>query len=235
MRASRLSSGAVARRGPRPDFALTVAGLLCGDNQIARLEIAADDLVKVSSSSPSHDRYGYRLAVAQDPDLAVRSRAPARRRARHAARHVTQRLVRNAEHVVALIDDDARCGGHARHQREVGIVDADHDIEGHDVLDGLRRLADLTNRAFEDALREGVDRKGCLVSLLDAADVAFADIGVDLHLGEVGGDQKQRRRLEACGDRLTHGDIARHHRAVDRRNDVRIVEIDLRRVECGLA
>ena len=88
---------------------------------------------------------------------------------------------------------------------------------------------------LETCAGKSVDGEGGLVTFLDAADVAFADIGVDLHLGEIGGDQKQRRRLKAGRDGLTLRHIARHDGAVDRRNDVGIVEIDLRRIELGLA
>ena len=116
------------------------------------------------------------------------------------------------------------------------IVDADHGVIGHDVLNRLRRLAALGHRALEHPLRIGVDGEGGLVALLDLADVALAGVGVDLHLLEVGRDEEQRRRLEAGGDGLALRHIARHHRAVDGRDDVGVAEIefgafDKRRVE----
>src|SRR4029079_9228497 len=84
------------------------------------------------------------------------------------------------------------------------------------------------------APRERIDGEGRAVAGLDAADVALADIGVDLHLREVGRDQEQRRRLEARRHGLTDGDVARDDGAVHRRYDVGIAEIDLGRLELRL-
>ena len=144
-----------------------------------------------------------------------------------AAGRIAQRLVRHAEHVVSLIDDDLRRGGHARHQRQIAVVDADHGIIGDDVLHRLRRLADLGHGSLEDPLRVGIDGEGGLVAFLHAADVALADIGVDLHLLEVGGDQEQRRRLQAGRDGLALRHVAGDDRAVDRRDDIGVAEIEL--------
>ena len=55
----------------------------------------------------------------------------------------------------------------------------------------------------------------------------FVDVGVDLHLRQVGGDDEQRRRLHAGGDRLADVDAALRHDAVDRRRDDRVIEVDL--------
>ena len=107
--------------------------------------------VKLSSSRPRNDGDRNRAAVAQHPDL----RLPVRRWAAAAAfdrgkpaRHVAQRLVGHAEHIASLIDDDLGRRGHARHQRQIAVIDADHDIVGHDVLNRLRRLADLSHRCL---------------------------------------------------------------------------------------
>ena len=85
------------------------------------------------------------------------------------------------------------------------------------------------------ALRESVDGERGLVSELDAADVALAHVGIDLHPGEVGGDEKQRRRLEARRDGLPHRDVAGNDGAVDRGHDVGVFEVDLRGIENRLA
>ena len=54
---------------------------------------------------------------------------------------------RHAQHVVALVGDDARVRRHAGQQREVGVVDAHHHVVGDDVLHRDRRLADLRDLA----------------------------------------------------------------------------------------
>ena len=80
---------------------------------------------------------------------------------------------------------------------------------------------------MEDPLWKSIDGKSGLVAFLDPAHVAFAGIGVHLHLLEVRGDEKQRRRLEAGGDGLPAGHVAGHDGAVHGRDDVGVVEIEL--------
>jgi hypothetical protein len=65
----------------------------------------------------------------------------------------------------------------------------------------------------------------------DAADIRFVDVGVDLHLGQVGGDDEERRRLHACRDRLADVDISLCHDSVDWRGDDRVIEVDLALVD----
>ena len=208
------------------------------DDLIAGFRSPLDDLgvgVVVEAESSTATRTGLPSRRTQTCALRACARsadvAAARRRT---GGHIAQRLIRHAQHVVALVGDDPDRRRHARLQHQVGIGDADHDVVGDDVLHRLRRLADLAHLALERAIGKGFDREGRRVVLLDAADVAFADIGIDLHLGEIGGDQEQGRRLEARRDRLAHGDVARHHGAVHRRNDIGVVQIDLRGVERGL-
>jgi hypothetical protein len=61
----------------------------------------------------------------------------------------------------------------------------------------------------------------------DPADIRLVDVGVDLHLGQVGGDDEERRRLHARGDRLADVDAALNDDAVDRRFDHGVREVDL--------
>ena len=74
---------------------------------------------------------------------------------------------------------------------------------------------------------KGVDREAGVCAFDGAGDVGLADVGVDLHLGQIGGDQEQGGGLKARGHGLAGGDIARHHRAVHRRDDVGVIQIDL--------
>jgi hypothetical protein len=148
------------------------------------------------------------LTVAQDPDLrlSARRRASARCCGRwKAAGHISQCLVRHAKHVLSLIDNDRGGRGHARHQRQIAVIDADHDVVGDDVLHCLRRLTPLNHGALEYPLWKSIDGKSGGVAFLDPAHVGFAGIRIHLHLFEVCGDEKQRRRLEARGDRLPAG------------------------------
>ncbi len=126
-----------------------------------------------------------------------------------------------------MIENDRSGGRHARHQRQITVVDADHDVVGHDVLNRLRRLTPLSYGALEDPLRKGVHGEGRLVAFLDAAHVGFAGIGIYFKLLEVLGDEKQGWRLEARGHSLPTGHAAGYHSAVDWRDDVGVVEIEL--------
>ena len=134
-----------------------------------------------------------------------------------------------------MCDNDPICRRHARLEREIAIIGVHHDVVGDDVLHGLRRLPHLGDRSFESPVGEGIDGEIGFVSNLNAADVAFAHIGVDLHFAEVSCDQKQSGGLEAGRYGLANGDIARDHGAVHRRDDGGVAEIDLRRLELGLA
>ena len=124
-----------------------------------------------------------------------------------------------------MVDNDLRRGGHARHQRQIAVVEVDDRIIGHDVLHRLRRQSDLEHGSLEHPLRVGIDRKGGLVACLHAADVALADIGVDLHLLEIGADQEQRRRLQGRRDGLSLRHVAGNDGAIDRRDDIGVPEI----------
>src|ERR1019366_7679924 len=89
--------------------------LLCGDNPITRLHIAADDLRETIVVQPGDHRYWNRLPVAQNPDLRLAGLTGGRQ----TVGYVPQCLVWHTDHVDALIDDDAAGGRHARHQRQV--------------------------------------------------------------------------------------------------------------------
>ena len=52
---------------------------------------------------------------------------------------IAKRLIRDAQRVGSLIDDDMRRGRHARQQRQIIVVDADDGVVGDDVLHRLRR------------------------------------------------------------------------------------------------
>ena len=195
--------------------------MLGDDDLVARFELALDDFsVGVVVEAGGHcDPNCFAVAQHPDPALLGRPRSAGRAaspRCTGGHRCITQRLARHAQNVGALVGDDAVGCGHAGLERQIGIVDADHHVIGHHVLHGLRRLPHLHDGSFEGALREGIDGEDGLVAVRDAADVAFAHIGVDLHLGEVGGDEKKRRGLKAGRHRLPHGHVARHHRAVHR-------------------
>ncbi len=137
-----------------------------------------------------------------------------------------QRLDRNAQHVVAPRGCDRYIGGHPRLEQQFGIGDVEHHVIGDDILNRDWRLTHLPHHAFEVPIREGVDPEARALTLAHVADIRFADVGIDLHLGQVLGDQKQRRGLETGRDGLSDVDIARHHRAVHRRHDVGVVQAD---------
>ncbi len=67
---------------------------------------------------------------------------------------------------------------------------------------------DLGDLAVEPALRIGVDREVRGITVLDAADIGFIDRGLDLDLGQILGDLKQIRGLEARGQGLADRDAA---------------------------
>ena len=66
-----------------------------------------------------------------------------------------------------------------------------------------------------------------MLSRTDAADVGFVDVGIDLHLGQVRGNDEQRRRRHAGGHGLADIDAALRDDAVDRRLDDRVIAVHL--------
>ena len=140
-------------------------------------------------------------------------------------------MVRNAQNVGTLIDDDARSRSHAGLEQVFLVGNADHDVIRDDVLHGLRGLTELQYFAGKRAIGKRFDDERRGVSFAQAPDVAFADIGIDLHLREVGGDQEERRRLEACRHRLADRDVAGNDGSAHRRHNVGVIEIHQRQFE----
>ena len=136
---------------------LAPAAALVGDDQIAFLELAADDFGHAAVADAGADGHRDRLALAQHPDLlgaglAVGARGLARAGGRtrhhhrqHAAalglavdRSEAQRGIGHQQHALALGGDDVGAGGHARAQAQVLVVDLEVGGVGHDVV-GLGR------------------------------------------------------------------------------------------------
>lgn len=70
------------------------------------------------------------------------------------------------------------------------IIHIDNDVVGHNVLDAQRGVTDLCHEAMKESVGIGVDRKFSLLPFFDAANVRFAHIRVDLHLGQILGNDK---------------------------------------------
>ena len=138
-----------------------------------------------------------------------------------------ERRIRHAQHVGALRDFDLHGRRHARLELQLLIGHVDDRGVGRDVLDDDRLQPDLRHGAFEHFRRIRVDVERDVLAGTDAADVRFVDVRVDLHLGQIRGDDEERRRRHARGDGLAHVDAALNHDAVDRRRDHGVVKVDL--------
>ena len=136
--------------------------------------------------------------------------------------------------LVRARDLDVDVRRHARLQLQLGVRHVDDRRVGDDVLLDDRLQPHLRHRADEVVGRVGVDAEGDVLARTDAADVRLVEVGDDLHLRQVGGEDEQRRRLHAGGDRLADVHVARDDQAVDRRGDDRVLEVDLVLVERGL-
>ena len=138
-----------------------------------------------------------------------------------------QRGVRHAQHIGVVLRFDAQVRGHAGLQFEPRILHRNDGGVDDDVLHGLRAETHLLHAALEGAAGIGVDREGNALAVDHTTDIGFVDVGGNLHVAQIVGDQKQGGRLQARGDRLAELDIALDHHAVDRRADIGVLEIDL--------
>ena len=128
---------------------------------------------------------------------------------------------------------DVQRRGHAGLQAQVGVVNVDHRRVGDDVLRDYRLNPDLPDEPREFVLGIGVNREGDVLPGVNHADVGFVDARVQLHLGEIAGDDEQRRRLEAGRDGLADVHAPGNDDPVDRRGDDRVLPVDDHLVERG--
>ena len=102
-----------------------------------------------------------------------------------------------------------------------GDVDRDHGVVGHHILDGDWRVADLGDFTGELAARESVHGEFYILAFRNAADIGLGDAGVDLHFGEVVGDDEQSGGVEAGRHGLAEeGDAPGAERGAARRGGV---------------
>src|SRR5271163_204139 len=182
---------------------------LIDDDLIALMQVAADDFNHAAVVESADNLYAADFAPVGYPYVGVAVRAGFGSVAvavmmqmfLGAIRGKSQRLQRHLEDIVAFGGDDSRVRRHPGHQQKLRIGDCDHNIVRNNVLYRDGRLPDLGDRAPKGPDREGIYGKSGFLSESDRTHVGFADVGVDLHLGEVLRDQKQRRSLKTRGDR----------------------------------
>jgi hypothetical protein len=174
------------------------------------------------------------LAAAAGEALHLGRHGLVERRERVGRRPEPQRGIGHAQDVRPAGDLDRNVGRHARLQLQLRVGHVDDGGVGDDVLlrDGLE--PDLGHRARELLGGVGVDAEPDALARADAAHVGLVDVGVDLHLRQVGGDDEQRRRVHAGGDGLADVDIARDHDAVDGGFDDGVLQVDFALVQRGL-
>jgi hypothetical protein len=126
-----------------------------------------------------------------------------------------------------LGDNDRDICRHTGLEFQIRIVHPDHRVVGDNVLNRERRIAHLNHGAMEGAIRECVNCKIDVLMFLDATDVGFGYIGVDLHFGEIIGDNEEDRRVEARRDGLSHVHAARNDHAIHGRINRAVRQIHL--------
>ena len=161
------------------------------------------------------------------------------REAEHRARgdrftRILDRVVRNREHAVVLIDEHGDRAVHARLEQRFGVVEVHEHREHRHVLlhDGLR--LDLLDDAGEAAIGIRVDRDVRRLARMDVADVALVEQRANAHDAEVGHLDDRRAAADRAVGRRDDGAFG--HRLVDdvpsrRRLDRRVLERLLGEVE----
>jgi hypothetical protein len=197
-------------------------------------EKAYDATVRLGVATTTDDAEGEPTSAASTSALEFRRNRLLERREHVVAWPESQGGIRYPHDVVAARDLDPQVRGHPRLQLQLGIGHVDDRRVGRDVLDDDRLQPNLLHRTLELLARVRVYCKRYGLVGPDAADIGFVDVGVDLHLGQVGRNHKERRRRHARGHRLPNIDASLDHDAVDRRGDDAVIEIDLRLAQAGL-
>ncbi len=129
---------------------------------------------------------------------------------------------------------DAQGRRHTGPEFQVGVGSVDDGGVGRHVLHDNRLQSDLRDRPLEGVRGVGVDAERDALPGTNATDIGLVDVGADLQLGEVDGDDEQGGRLHARGHGLPDVHASLGDDAIDRRGDDGVIEVDLRLVEVGL-
>ena len=135
------------------------------------------------------------------------------------------------ENIITLGDDDRDVGCHPGLQSQIRIIHIDHCIVGDHILNRDRRVADLSDFAVERRAVIGIHGELDILPFLDISDIRLGNVGVDLHLGEIVGDDENNRRVQAGGNRLTHIDIAGYDDPINRGNNRAVLQIRARQCD----
>src|SRR6185437_10603426 len=150
---------------------------------------------------------------------------------------ILDRIVRNGEHVVALVDQDRDFAVHAGTEELLVVLEVHQDGEHRHVLldDGLR--LDLVDHALEAPVGIGVDRDARLLARVHVADVRLVVLGWYGHHREIGHLHERRSTTHGTGRRRDDGpdgDVLRDDRPVLGRGDGGVLERLLGNVEVRL-
>jgi len=133
-----------------------------------------------------------------------------------------------------LIDNHGQIRGHSRFEFELRIIHSNDNAICHDILNRLRFESNFGNLAVEHIGPICVDGKGHLNVIRDLSDIGFVDVGLHLHVRQIVGDQKQRRRRQTRSNGLADVDTPGNHDSVNRRINLGQIEIDLCTFQLGL-
>ena len=132
----------------------------------------------------------------------------------------------NFAHALLFSDDEAHIGCHAGHERQIRVrCRHDHGVGNH-VRDYLRRLAHLLDFALKRAARKGIHRKCGAQAGAHTTNLGFVNRGVYLHVAQALRNHKQFRRREAGCHSLPRLNAALDDDAINRRLDLRALQID---------
>ena len=140
----------------------------------------------------------------------------------------TQRRIRHAQHILALLQNDVGVRRHAGQQLPAGIVRLNHHRVAHDAALGDALLAHLAHAALELPVRERIDRELHRLPFVDFTNIGFIHRDVRLQPRQILRDHKQSRRLQARRHRLADVHLTIHDNAIDRRANDAAIQIRAR-------